>query len=294
MLVSRRDIVPELRSSLGDGQEEGLNWFQSACRALRLGQNPYNRGMHKNPNEDLKYLISYMSLSEEDKAIEVAYNFGWVIVHKTNTIDDLLGDEDLSGSVRSELESFDPEKDEQLGELSDETIKAIASAMDVDKILDLVLEHFPDEYPLWAAAALRDTDIREGWLLYPARSKFDAEEIEVDGFECGIGLYGDKECPGYNFAYEAEHYRVRLRSEKEHLVLFRAPFVTIWNYLEGERGAAFWGTDAKDRYSVIAEHGFYTFMLEDKSEDEVEAEADSVDDMIRIINGKAWCPYGCE
>jgi hypothetical protein len=38
--------------------------------------------MHKNPTEDLKYLISYMSMSDEDKAIDVAYNFGWVMDRK--------------------------------------------------------------------------------------------------------------------------------------------------------------------------------------------------------------------
>lgn len=255
--------------------------------------------MFGNPIEDLEHLLSYLSMTDKQKREDLVYDFGYFIVYYTDTLERILEDDETPESVRRELKQFD-EDDYSLSDLSDETFRVIAREIDPDEILAGVERDEPAETPLWSVARLNSDGIVEGWLVHQSDA---ASDISYEGFKRGVDdlrllalttHLGDamKSHPGYNFAYEPgdyERYGTDVYDRKRYgksLVLFKAPFVSIWHTSDLEPQAIFWGPDATDIHFVFEQYGTYSVDLEDDEGNVVELEADSLEDLIDAIEGR--------
>lgn len=244
----------------------------------------------RNPIEDLEALIAYLSMSDEDKAVDFVYDQTWVVKNETTAVEDAIEDADTSQEVVEELQEFADDEDIFSGDLSEEAIRAIAKHLDIDRATEHLAAYEPGDVPTWNVATLDKQDIQNGWLVHASDH---ASSIERKGFTRGVsdltklGLTTHlpefyKEDVGYDFAFtpnDFSHYGFYAGRPKygNGLVIFKAPYVLIWHYGDGEPQAIFWGPDATDIHQVF-EGDELRYAIETYDGDGIEA--DTIEELI--------------
>jgi len=242
----------------------------------------------------LKGLLSYLSMSELDRHIELIYGSEFFVREYSSVIQQTLADPKVSPKAKQELSSLSD--DTYLTELSQQTIETVAKHItekELQQILSAIERYEPGETPLWAAASLNSNRIQKGWLLHRTNN---ADQIESNGFLYGIEdmrllalttHIGDayKKQGGYNFAFtpkDFKHYGRRGHYGDE-LILFYAPYVYMHHYADDEPQAVFWGKDAEHIQQVYEDDGYYTILVEDKDGEEDEVEVSDIADLIDVV-----------
>lgn len=224
--------------------------------------------------KDLSWLKSYLSMSPEQEAAELAWKFPEVFARWLW--------EDFHW--RPELYDETPFVTSRMTEEEDDLVDVIDYDGEEAKYwLTQLPAHkqqvfrdkggfaASDMYPVEAPSFLYFNTpelIKNQWLIH--FTKDDAQAIQADGFTKGVDdlttlgltthIYEEDKPGGYNFAYHLGDF---LRYGSSHYggwkygksaVMFRASGLRMWHSGDEEPQVIFWGADAKD-IVVLAQHG---------------------------------------
>ena len=215
--------------------------------------------------QDLSWLKSYLSMSDKEEAIELAYQNAHLFVEWVIKTGAELPEGLTYADVKAATDAPWDIVDEYAHLFSDAALKQFR-----EYAAAWFMEYDPQQAPSFLFFSGSEV-IKNQWLIHFTH---DAQAIQKEGFTSGtddltkLGLtewMEDSVKPGgYNFAFllsdfvkygrDPMNYRTGWKYGEE-AVLFRASGLRLWHSGDEEPQVVFWGADAKD--AVALEPGFF-------------------------------------